>query len=106
MSRRRLARKHVMTCTMQRLGIAAKCNRRIKPLMRRDYMSTDNYRKYNSARNLTLHRQVEDSIAKVAHCLLGGRIPNEAGTYYPPTVLTDVRKGMAAFDQERFGPVG
>src|SRR5215472_7415025 len=35
------------------LGIAAKCNRRIKPLMRRDYMRTDNYRKYNSARNLT-----------------------------------------------------
>src|SRR5262249_19122100 len=38
--------------------------------------------------------------------LLGRRIPNEAGAYYPPTRLTDVRKGMPAFDQELFGPVG
>ena len=53
----------------------------------------------------TLHRQVEASIAKGARCLLGGAIPDGPGAFYPPTVLTDVRKGMPAHDEELFGPV-
>jgi succinate-semialdehyde dehydrogenase/glutarate-semialdehyde dehydrogenase len=53
----------------------------------------------------TVHRQVEGSIAKGARCLLGGTIPNSREAYYPPTVLTDVTKGMPAFDEEVFGPV-
>ncbi len=32
-------------------------------------------------------------------------IPEGPGAYYPPTVLTDVRKGMPAHDEELFGPV-
>jgi succinate-semialdehyde dehydrogenase/glutarate-semialdehyde dehydrogenase len=52
-----------------------------------------------------LHEQVERSIDKGARCLLGGRIPEGPGAFYPPTVLTDVRKGMPAFDEELFGPV-
>ncbi|WP_280151295.1 NAD-dependent succinate-semialdehyde dehydrogenase [Piscinibacter sp. XHJ-5] len=52
-----------------------------------------------------LHAQVEKSIARGARCLLGGRIPDGAGAYYPPTVLTDVRPGMPAYDEELFGPV-
>jgi len=52
-----------------------------------------------------LHRQVEASIAKGARCLLGGAIPDDRGAYYPPTVLTDVRKGMPAYGEELFGPV-
>jgi succinate-semialdehyde dehydrogenase / glutarate-semialdehyde dehydrogenase len=52
-----------------------------------------------------LHRQVEASLAKGARCLLGGRIPNDPGAYYPPTILTDVAKGMPAYDEELFGPV-
>ena len=52
-----------------------------------------------------LHRQVEESIARGARCLLGGEIPPAQGAFYPPTVLTDVRKGMPAFDEELFGPV-
>jgi succinate-semialdehyde dehydrogenase/glutarate-semialdehyde dehydrogenase len=52
-----------------------------------------------------LHRQVEDSVARGARCLLGGAIPKSAGAYYPPTVLTHVVKGMPAFDEELFGPV-
>jgi succinate-semialdehyde dehydrogenase/glutarate-semialdehyde dehydrogenase len=52
-----------------------------------------------------LHRQVEESVAKGARCLLGGRIPNDPGAYYPPTVLTEVKKGMPAYDEEVFGPV-
>jgi succinate-semialdehyde dehydrogenase/glutarate-semialdehyde dehydrogenase len=52
-----------------------------------------------------LHRQVEESLARGARCLLGGAIPASRGAYYPPTVLTDVRKGMPAYDEELFGPV-
>ena len=53
----------------------------------------------------SLHDQVEKSVAAGARCLLGGKIPDDPGAYYPPTVLTDVRKGMPAYDEELFGPV-
>jgi len=52
-----------------------------------------------------LHRQVVESIKKGATCLLGGRVPPGNGAYYPPTVLTGVRKGSPAYDEELFGPV-
>lgn len=52
-----------------------------------------------------LHRQVEASLAKGARLLLGGKIPEGKGVYYPPTVLTDVKPGMPAYDEELFGPV-
>ncbi|MGE5524189.1 MAG: NAD-dependent succinate-semialdehyde dehydrogenase [Rhodospirillaceae bacterium] len=53
----------------------------------------------------TLHKQVEESLQKGARCLLGGTIPERRGAYYPPTVLTDVRAGMPAYEEELFGPV-
>jgi succinate-semialdehyde dehydrogenase/glutarate-semialdehyde dehydrogenase len=53
----------------------------------------------------TLHKQVEKSIAKGARCVLGGEIPSGPGAYYPPTVLTNVTKGMPAYEEELFGPV-
>lgn len=52
-----------------------------------------------------LHEQVMRSVQLGARCLLGGEIPDGPGAYYPPTVLTGVRKGMPAFDEELFGPV-
>ena len=52
-----------------------------------------------------LHRQVAQSVERGARLLLGGSPPPGKGAYYPPTVLTDVRKGMPAFDEELFGPV-
>lgn len=52
-----------------------------------------------------LHEQVTQSIAKGARCLLGGEVPNGPGAFYPPTVLTDVTRGMPAYDEELFGPV-
>lgn len=52
-----------------------------------------------------LHRQVVISIEKGARLLLGGTIPDQKGAYYEPTVLTDVKKGMPAYDDELFGPV-
>ena len=53
----------------------------------------------------TLHKQVQDSIAKGAECVMGGKIPSGEGAYYPPTILTNVRPGMAAYEEELFGPV-
>tara|TARA_R110002074_G_scaffold170006_2_gene332224 strand:- start:3432 stop:4811 length:1380 start_codon:yes stop_codon:yes gene_type:complete len=52
-----------------------------------------------------LQRQVDDSIAMGATCLLGGKIPEGDGTYYPATLLTDVTSDMPAFREELFGPV-
>lgn len=52
-----------------------------------------------------LHQQVVDSINAGAICLLGGRVPDGPGAYYPPTVLTNVRHGMVAYHEELFGPV-
>jgi succinate-semialdehyde dehydrogenase/glutarate-semialdehyde dehydrogenase len=52
-----------------------------------------------------LHVQVTGSVAKGAKLLLGGTVPSGAGAYYPATVLTDVARGMPAFDEEVFGPV-
>jgi succinate-semialdehyde dehydrogenase/glutarate-semialdehyde dehydrogenase len=52
-----------------------------------------------------LHKQVEGSIAKGAKLLLGGKIPGGKGAFYPPTILSEVKKGMPAYDEEIFGPV-
>jgi succinate-semialdehyde dehydrogenase/glutarate-semialdehyde dehydrogenase len=52
-----------------------------------------------------LHRQVVVSVEKGAKCLLGGQIPDGRGAFYPPTVLTNVKKGMSAYHEELFGPV-
>ena len=52
-----------------------------------------------------LHRQVEASCRAGARPVLGGTVPKGPGAYYPPTVLTDVRKGTPAYAEELFGPV-
>ncbi len=52
-----------------------------------------------------LQRQVDQSLQRGARCLLGGRVPEGRGAYYPPTVLTGVGVGMPAYHEELFGPV-
>lgn len=52
-----------------------------------------------------LHAQVLQSIQKGARLLLGGNKIKGKGVFYQPTVLTDVKKGMAVYHQEAFGPV-
>ena len=64
----------------------------IGPLARRDLRDT-------------LQQQFERSLQQGARCLLGGKVPDGAGAFYPPTVLTDVKRGMPAYDEELFGPV-
>jgi succinate-semialdehyde dehydrogenase / glutarate-semialdehyde dehydrogenase len=52
-----------------------------------------------------LDDQVQRSRAAGARLLAGGmRLPGR-GYFYAPTVLSDVRPGMAVFDEETFGPV-
>ncbi len=53
-----------------------------------------------------LHAQVTASVRQGARVLLGGRLPRGPGFFYPPTVLSSVRPGMPAHDEELFGPVG
>lgn len=50
-----------------------------------------------------IDRQVQESIQKGAQLLLGGKKGNEA--FYEPTILSKVKKGMPAYDEETFGPV-
>ena len=52
-----------------------------------------------------IHRQVEASVAKGARLLLGGKVPDRPGAWYPATVLSNVRPGQPAHDEEVFGPV-
>ncbi len=53
-----------------------------------------------------LHRQVKESIKLGAKCLFKGDITNDSqGAFYPAVVLSNVKKGMPAFDEELFGPV-
>jgi succinate-semialdehyde dehydrogenase / glutarate-semialdehyde dehydrogenase len=52
-----------------------------------------------------LDDQVRRSVAAGAKLATGGRRLPGKGWYYAPTVLTGVEPGMAAFDEETFGPV-
>ena len=52
-----------------------------------------------------LHVQVEQSRRAGAKVLCGGEIPGRKGYFYPPTIVTDVRPGMAVYGEETFGPV-
>ena len=64
-------------------------NTTIGPLARRDLADQ-------------LNAQVKESVAQGAKLLLGG---NQNGCYHEPTILGEVVPGMAAFDQETFGPL-
>jgi len=52
-----------------------------------------------------IHAQVTKSVEKGAKLLLGGNVPDKPGAWYPATVLSDVRPGQPAHDEEVFGPV-
>jgi succinate-semialdehyde dehydrogenase / glutarate-semialdehyde dehydrogenase len=52
-----------------------------------------------------LHKQVMDSVKLGAELLCGGFIPENPGAFYPATILTNVTKGMPAYNEELFGPV-
>ena len=51
-----------------------------------------------------LDKQVQESVAKGARVLVGGKVPDRTGWFYPATVLADVAPGQPAHDDELFGP--
>lgn len=52
-----------------------------------------------------LHGQVIRSVEAGAKLVLGGRIPDGDGAFYPPTLMSDVEDGMPVYGEETFGPV-
>ncbi len=52
-----------------------------------------------------VHGFVEDAVSKGAKIVVGGKIPEGKGYFYPPTVLRDVSKDSKAICEEIFGPV-
>ena len=48
---------------------------------------------------------VQRSIKEGAKLILGGEMPDNEGSFYPITILAEVKPGMPAFDEEIFGPV-
>ncbi len=49
--------------------------------------------------------QVNKSIKMGAKLITGGARPARDGAFFTPTILSDIKPGMPAFDQELFGPV-
>ena len=54
---------------------------------------------------IELHEQVSKSVEMGAKLLIGGERLDRKGYYYPATILSNVKKGMLAYDHELFGPV-
>jgi succinate-semialdehyde dehydrogenase/glutarate-semialdehyde dehydrogenase len=52
-----------------------------------------------------LHVQVEKTIKEGAGLLLGGKVPDGPGAFYPATLLSGVTPEMTAGKEETFGPV-
>lgn len=52
-----------------------------------------------------VHRHVTEAVEAGAELLCGGAASEGPGFFYPPTVLSGVRSGMAVVDEETFGPV-
>jgi succinate-semialdehyde dehydrogenase/glutarate-semialdehyde dehydrogenase len=74
-----------------RIGDPTDINTQIGPQARYDLMEE-------------LHAQVMASVAKGAQIAMGGK-PTGEGAFYPPTILTNIVKGMPAYSEEFFGPV-
>jgi benzaldehyde dehydrogenase (NAD) len=56
----------------------------------------------NERQAANVERILAETMAKGAKVLTGG---SRKGLFFEPTVITGVTPGMAAFDEERFGPV-
>jgi succinate-semialdehyde dehydrogenase/glutarate-semialdehyde dehydrogenase len=52
-----------------------------------------------------IDRQVQETVAAGARLLTGGKPLGGPGSFYPPTLLTDIPDGSPGHDEELFGPV-
>jgi succinate-semialdehyde dehydrogenase/glutarate-semialdehyde dehydrogenase len=59
----------------------------------------------NEAAAAKVETLVNDAIAKGAKVVTGGKRAQGPGTFFEPTILTNVSKEMDCFSQEIFGPV-
>jgi aldehyde dehydrogenase (NAD+)/betaine-aldehyde dehydrogenase len=59
----------------------------------------------SSAHRDKVHAFVDQGRGEGAEVAAGGDIPDGAGAFYPPTVLTGVENGMVVAQEEIFGPV-
>jgi succinate-semialdehyde dehydrogenase/glutarate-semialdehyde dehydrogenase len=89
--RREFERKFAARLAARRVGDPRDPANEIGPLARRDLRDR-------------LDAQVQGSVKAGARLLLGGHPLPGPGFYYATTLLTDVKKGMPAYDQEMFGP--
>src|SRR5690349_1334606 len=48
---------------------------------------------------------IADALKKGARVVIGGKRAAQGGTFFEPTVLTDVTTGMVITKEETFGPV-
>lgn len=55
---------------------------------------------------LLLQDQVDDAIKKGAQCVIGGKQPSDLkGSFFEPTILTNISRNMKVWNEEVFGPV-
>src|SRR5207248_11559401 len=54
---------------------------------------------------INLHRQVEESVRQGAQLVLGGRVPDGPGAFYPPTVLAAVHPGTRPVGRRTLRPL-
>jgi len=59
----------------------------------------------NAQQVAALKEQVEDGIAKGARIIIGGKKIEGRGSFYEPTVITNVKRNMRIMKEEIFGPV-
>lgn len=59
----------------------------------------------NAATRDKVSRFVDDAVQRGAKVELGGKLPDGAGYFYPPTVLSHVPDGAECLQDEIFGPV-
>ena len=59
----------------------------------------------SEAAAVQLADQVKRTVDAGAKVVLGGRRPDREGAFISPTILTDIKPGMAAYHEELFGPV-
>lgn len=84
--------KHVMRMKSLKMGDPMNENTQVGAMARMDLLEE-------------LDKQVQKSIEMGATLLTGGKKADGPGTFYLPTVLNDVKKGMPAYNEEIFGPV-
>jgi len=90
--RREFERKFATRLAARRVGDPLDPRTDVGPVARRDLRDK-------------LHAQVRASVKAGARLVMGGHPLPGRGFFYAPTLLTGVKPGMPAYDEELFGPV-